>query len=190
MAKRVRSSLGPSSPKYYEDQFYKAKYGMSKGDYEMAQAAKKAKQANEQRYEQGMGIFDEIIQRYQPGGEYGKGAMALYEQGKSQAMAQGMQNLVSSGLSNTTVAAGLPMKYEQEVGTPFRMQLEDRRMDALTQAQIGKTGFIERRQDVYPDANLYAGLQTQASSGGGGGTRTTYNRPTRSLWNQGRPMGT
>ena len=184
----LAASKGMTVEEYYADTSYRNKHGgLSQSEYEMQQAAQQAKQANEQRYSQGMEIFDEIINRYQPGGSYGQGAMAQYETGKSQAMAQGMQNLVSSGLANTTVAAGLPVKYEQEVGTPFRLQLEDMRMNALTQAQLGKSNWIQQRQDVYPDANLYANLQKQASSGGG--TRTIYNRPSQSLWNAGRPMG-
>jgi hypothetical protein len=121
--------------------------------------------ANEKRYREGLALLDKAIDRYQPGGEFGRGAMAQFEQGKTQALAQGMQGLVSSGLSGTTVATGLPLAYEQEVGTPFRLQLEDMRMQNLTQAEMAKTGFIERRTDAYPDPNLMANLQTQASSG-------------------------
>lgn len=146
--------------------------GLAASSYQAA--AEEARKANIERYQQGLGIYDEIIGRYQPGGQYGQGAMALYEQGKQKAMAQAQQSLVSSGLTGTTVAAGLPMKYEQEVGTPFRLQLEERRMGALSEAQLGKAGFIERREDIYPSAELFAGLQSQAATGGGvvsGGSR-------------------
>lgn len=132
-------------------------------------AAKEAKAANEARYQEAMGIYDQIISQYQPGGQFGQGALAQYEIGKTKALSQGMQNLVSSGLSNTTVAGAMPMQYEQEVGTPFRLQLEDMRMRLLSEAQQNKAGLIERRQDVYPDPNLMANLQSQASSYRGGG---------------------
>ena len=118
------------------------------------QAAARANAANEKRYQQGMGIWDQIIKRYEPGGAFGKGALAEYERGKTRAMSSGMQSLVSSGLANTTVAATMDKKYEEEVGSPFRLQLEDMRMDRLTQAQMGQTDFISARQDVGPDPSM------------------------------------
>jgi hypothetical protein len=136
-----------------------------------------ARQANEQRYQQGMGILDQAIQRYQPGGSFGAGAMAQYEQGKTQAMAQGMQSLVNSGLSNTTMAAGMPLAYEQEVGTPFRLQLNDMRMQNLTDAEKNKTDFISAREDPYPDFGMFANLAMQAgqlANDTWSGTTTTY----------------
>ena len=143
-----------------------------------SKAAEQARRANEERYKQGISIFDEIINRYQPGGQYGQGAMGLYEQGKTKALAEAQQSLVNSGLSNTTVAAGLPMAYEQEVGSQFRLQLEDQRMNALTNAQLGKTEFIQNRTDAYPDANLFANLESQASSSASGSGSRTVNYPT------------
>ncbi len=143
-----------------------------------AQASQQARKANEQRYTQGMGLWDEIIQRYQPGGGFGAGAMASYERGKTKAVGAGMQQLVSSGLANTTVAATIGKKYEEEVGTPFKLQLQDVQSQRLTEAQAGKAGFIERRSDVGPDPGLVAGLGQQAGyaqgiqAGGYGGGST------------------
>ncbi len=157
-----------------------------------AAAATKARSANEARYTQGMSLWDEIIQRYQPGGAFGAGALASYERGKTKALGAGMQQLVSSGLANTTVAATMGKKYEEEVGTPFRLQLEDMRMDRLSGAQEGQAGFIERREDVGPSgalamqSGMQAGMvgaygsgqsklvrnQGFPSGGGGGGQRT------------------
>jgi hypothetical protein len=132
-----------------------------------------AKAANEARYQQGMQILDQAIQRYQPGGDFGKGAISQYNIGKTQAMSQGMSSLIGSGLSNTTVAAGMPIKYEQEVGTPFRLQLEDMRMQNLTQAEQAKTSFIQDREDMYPDLNMMAQLAMQAEQAEQGQTHTT-----------------
>ena len=151
-----------------------AKYASTRGGGILSQYEQKyaeAKSANEQRYKQGMDLLDQAIQRYQPGGSFGAGAMAQYEQGKTQAMSSGQQNLISSGLSNTTIGATLPLAYEQEVGTPFRLQLEDLRMKNLTEAERAKTGFIESRQDPYPDIGSMMQYQAEASSGGG----TSYN---------------
>ncbi len=124
-------------------------------------AAAKATAANEERYSQGMGLWDEIIKRYQPGGGYGAGALASYERGKTGAVGAGMQQLVSSGLANTTVAATIGKKYEEEVGTPFKLQLQDVQSQRLSEAQAGKAGFIERRTDAYPDPGLAASLGSQ-----------------------------
>ena len=146
-------------------------------------AAAKATAANEERYSQGMGLWDEIIKRYQPGGGYGAGALASYERGKTGAVGAGMQQLVSSGLANTTVAATIGKKYEEEVGTPFKLQLQDVQSQRLSEAQAGKAGFIERRTDAYPDPGLAASLGSQVGyaqgmqAGGYGGMQDNYTLP-------------
>lgn len=150
--------------------------GGSKAAY--SKAADEARAANEKRYSQGIGMLDETISRYQPGGDFGKGAMAQYERGKTRALSDASQSLVSSGLSNTTVAASIGKKYEEEVGTSFRLQLEDMRMGRLQEAEMAKVGFMERRTDAYPDASLMAqaaeGAASGPSSSGGGGGPTVF----------------
>jgi len=54
-----------------------------------------------------------------------EGFLADLERTKTRDVASGMQNLVSSGLSNTTRAAGVGAKWEEEVGVPARLKLED-----------------------------------------------------------------
>jgi hypothetical protein len=130
-------------------------------------AYQKAYKANEAIKQQGLTILDAAIERYQPGGQFGKGAMAEYEMGKEKSLATGMQSLIGAGLSNTTVAAGMPLAYEQEVGTPFKLQLEDMRMGRLTDAEMKKVGFLERIQNNYPDPGMFAEMQAKGSSGGG-----------------------
>jgi hypothetical protein len=124
-----------------------------------------ANQANEQRYSQGMGIFDQLVGMYQPGGSFGQGMMGQYQQVKEQALASQYQGMVSSGLANTTTAAGMNSAYEQRVGTPFRMQLADLMTEKLSGAMQAKAGFIERREDVPPSPELMANLVTQAEAG-------------------------
>lgn len=128
-----------------------------------------ARTANERRYAQAMAIYDEIIQRYQPGGTFGKGALAQLEKQKVRDVGAETQQMVSSGLYGTTTTAGLPSKWEAQVGAPARLRLEDIMMERLSQAQVGKAGFIERREDVYPDVGAYAGYAAQAGAAGGGG---------------------
>ena len=123
-----------------------------------------ARQANEQRYAQAMSIYDEIIKRYQPGGTFGKAALGQLETQKVRDVGRETQQMISSGLYGTTTTAGLPTKWEAEVGAPSRLRLEDIMMQRLSQAQIGKAGFIERREDVYPDVGAYAGYEERAAA--------------------------
>ena len=126
-----------------------------------------ARAANEKRYAQAMAIYDEIITRYQPGGGFGKAALGQLEERKERDVATETQAQIGSGLFGTTARAGLGTKWEAEVGAPARLKLEDIMMERLSQAQLGKAGFIERREDVYPDVG--AAAQYAAQAGGAGG---------------------
>jgi len=130
----------------------------------IGQEYQSARQANEQRYAQAMAIYDEIIKRYQPGGTFGKAALGQLETQKVRDVGRETQQMISSGLYGTTTTAGLPTKWEAEVGAPSRLRLEDIMMQRLSQAQIGKAGFIERREDVYPDVGAYAGYAGQEAA--------------------------
>ena len=122
-----------------------------------------AKQANERRYAQAMAIYDEIINRYQPGGTFGKAALSQLEAQKTRDVGEATQKQISSGLFGVQTTAGLPQKWEAEVGAPSRLRLEDLMMERLSQAQMQKASFIERREDEYPDLNAIM----QAASAGG-----------------------
>ncbi len=123
-----------------------------------------ARAANERRYAQAMSIYDEIIKRYQPGGTFGKAALGQLETQKVRDVGAETQQMISSGLYGTTTTAGLPQKWESEVGAPSRLRLEDIMMERLSQAQIGKAGFIERREDVYPNVGAMAGFAQQTAA--------------------------
>jgi len=140
-----------------------------------AAASEAAKQANISRYQQGLDIWKSIEAQYLPGGGFGQGALATYERTKERDIARASQSLVSSGLYGTTITAGLGKKYEEEVGQPFKLNLEDIRQQRLSEARGGMAGFIERREDVAPDPGLYANLMQGAAAtprtvttGGGG----------------------
>ena len=128
-----------------------------------------ARAANEKRYAQAMAIYDEIISRYQPGGGFGKAALGQLEERKERDVATEEQAQISSGLFGTTARTGLGTKWEAGVGAPARLKLEDIMMERLSQAQLGKAGFIERREDVYPDVGAAAQYAGQAAGAGGGG---------------------
>ena len=131
---------------------------------------KEALAANEKRYAQAMAIYDEIINRYQPGGGFGKAALGQLEEQKVRDVGEETQAQISGGLFGTSVTAGLGTKWESEVGAPARLRLEDIMMERLSQAQLGKAGFIERREDVYPDVG--AAAQYAAAGGAGAGGQT------------------
>ena len=112
-----------------------------------------ARRANLQRYAQAMAIYDEIIGRTAPGGAFEKAGLAQIETAKTKGVGQETQRMISGGLFGTTIAAGVERGWESEVGAPARLRLEDILERRRTTAQMGKAGFIERREDEYPDIN-------------------------------------
>lgn len=89
-------------------------------------------------------LLDKIIARYKPGGEFGKAELALLERAKTKSLATTAQGLVSAGLAGTTAGVGAGRKWEEEIGMPSKLRLEDIRTERLTQAMGAKAGYIER----------------------------------------------
>jgi hypothetical protein len=108
------------------------------------------------------GIFDDIVGTYAPGGSYLKGAEAMIDRQKQKYVGSATQNLISSGLFGSTMTAGLPGKFEEEIGMPSRLKLEDMRTQAYTGALGQKASFIERIEEQVPDYGLMANLTAQA----------------------------
>lgn len=149
-------------------------------------AAEQAKAATAKREAEVTSIYDEIIARYGPAGTYGRAAEALLERAGEKAVGLGTQQLISSGLYGTQMGGGLRTAWESEVGAPARLQIEDIKMERLSQAQLGKAGFVERIEDAYPDYGSlmqYAAQAANVPSGGGGGVggestqRRTFTQP-------------
>lgn len=128
---------------------------------QLRQQEQAAKEANLKRYSEAMQIYDEIISRYRTGGEFGKAALGQLGKQKIRDVGAETQQLISSGLYGTTTMAGTGRRWEESVGAPARLKLEDIQMQRLSEAQIGKAGFIERREDVGPDYGQAAGLASQ-----------------------------
>ena len=124
-----------------------------------------ANAANEQRFQQGLDIFDRIIAQNQPGGTLEKATEATLGRAKTQSVAQGTQALVSSGLASTTQAAGLGKKFEEEIGVPARLQAADIAGQRLSGALRDKAGFVERREDIGPSFSDIAGLAKSIGAG-------------------------
>lgn len=119
--------------------------------------------ANEQRYAEALELYDQIISQYEPGGGFGAGYEAQLERTKTKTIAGQEQKLVSSGLYGTSITAGLGQKFEEEVGQPARLKLEDIRMGRYAEAVGQKAGLIERREDVGPDYSLIAQLSSKVA---------------------------
>lgn len=114
-------------------------------------------------------LLDEAIARYQPGGEFGKPELALLKREKIKTLAKQKAGLIGRGMAKTTVGAGLGKKWEEEIGMPAKLKLEDIRTQRLLQALQAKAGFMERAQA----ANLAAAqseaqmrIQQQATEAG------------------------
>jgi hypothetical protein len=127
------------------------------------QQADEARAANEKRYTESMGIYDQIISQYAPGGEYMKGAEAGLERQKTRDVATQVSQSISSGLFGTTVPATAGKRWEEDVGQPQRLKLEDVRTQAYAGALGQKAEAIERREDAYPDYSSISNMMTQAA---------------------------
>ena len=146
--------------------------------FQQAQVAANA--ANESRYQKGLEIFDKIISQFQEGGAFSQATEAALATGEKRSVAQGMQSLVSSGLSGTTQAATLGRQFQEEVGTPARLAAESERVRSFTSALGQKAGFIERREDVGPSFSDIAGLAQSVGRGqAAGSTQPTVRRDVR-----------
>ena len=132
-----------------------------------------ANAANEKRYEEALTLYSDIVEQYKPGGAFGAGFEAQLGRQKTKTVAGQTQQLVSSGLFGTSVTAGLGQKFEEEVGQPARLKLEDIRMGRYAEAIRSKAGLIERRDDVGPDYGMIANLSAQAANRPSG----NYQRP-------------
>ena len=142
-----------------------------------------ARLANEQRYQEAMELYGQIIEQYEPGGAFGAGYEAQLERTKTRDVAASQQALISGGLFGTSVTAGLPKKWEEEVGQPARLKLEDVRMGRYTEAVGAKAGLIERREDVGPDYATIAQLSMAAAN-----RPAMVTRPTQPRWSPAQSM--
>ena len=152
------------------------------GVFQAAQT--RANQANLARYKEGIGLYDQMITNWGKGGGFVKGAEATLERTKKKDMASGMQSLVSSGLVNTTMSAGLGKKWEEEVGAPARLNIADVAGQRLMQAQREKAGFIERRTDSGPDPSMVSSLMQ--GMGRSSGSQSSGELPGFGWFNKGK----
>lgn len=131
---------------------------------------------------------------YAPGGGFGKGVEAGLERGRVKAMASGMQGLVSAGLAGTTMAGTLGKKYEEEVGAPTRLGVEERRAQAISGIEMAQAGMgfqagqagAQRSLQMYL-ADLQTSLQAQRRPAVSTAAPVPQARQFPSLYDQIRP---
>ena len=71
-----------------------------------------AKTANLKRYQQAMGMHDEIIEQYKPGGGFGAGFESQLESRKIKDVGTSMQQQISSGLYGVQSTGGIGRRWE------------------------------------------------------------------------------
>lgn len=147
-----------------------------------------ANKANLARLQEAKGLYDRIIGQYEPGGGFGQGVEARLERLKTQTMASGMQNLVASGLANTTMAANIGTAFAEDVAAPAMLQLEDLRTQRLSAALEGKANLLSMVEDIGPSSDLIAQLSMQSGYGSGGGIQLSP-RAAAGLDVFGQPLG-
>jgi hypothetical protein len=120
--------------------------------------------ANKAREEEIRGYYDELLGRYELGGEFGRGYLAELEQQKQRDIASGTQALISSGLYGSVGTAGLGAGWEKAVGSTARLKLEDLLTERYADVLREKAGFVERIEDVSPSYETMAGLSAGAAN--------------------------
>lgn len=152
---------------------------------QLTASTESAKAANLKRYDQAMAIYDSVIQNYSPGGAFERASLADLANVKQQTTSGELQQNISSGLFGTTGTQAIGRQFEKDVGAPARLKLEDIQMQRLSEAQLGKASFIERREDVGPDIGMLASLMSQAQ----GPTGPGFTEPKTFTRTYGRTFG-
>ena len=112
-------------------------------------------------------VLDKLIKQYEQGSGYGAGEKALLKRTKTKAMAGVGQQLASAGLSGTSAGAGASQRWEEEIGMPTELRLEDIRTERLMSALLAKAGYqreeeSEQRMFEFRSAEALKERQFQA----------------------------
>jgi len=124
--------------------------------------------AKEQAEKQIKQPFTEAMAMYEPGGSYGAGVEAALDRTRTKYMASGQQSLVSAGLANTTMGAGLSGKFAEEVAAPTLANVESERARIIANLKVALAQAMQGQQTQQGQLGLgYAqlGAQTQAQQG-------------------------
>ena len=118
--------------------------------------------ANLLRYDQIMGIYDDLIARNVSGGAFQKAGEARISKAAKKGVGQELSRLVGSGLASTTEFGAAGRRWEADVSAPARLDLQSIMEEKETALRLGKAGAIERREDVGPDLGLLTSLLSRA----------------------------
>jgi len=88
--------------------------------------------------------INQIVKQFQPGGSFQKAGLKMYEQQKQRDVEDIMQAYETGGLSDVVTTGGAEAAYEEMVGAPFKMGLEQQRLNALLQSAQAKGGYLTR----------------------------------------------
>ena len=114
-----------------------------------------------------LALFEEAMKRYQPGGQFGKRELALLGRAKKKSLARGYQSAVSAGLGGTSVPEAMGAKFQEEIGEPTRLGLEDVRTQRLNELMMAKAGYLG-------GVGRGGTTTTTATTAGGGGGSGGY----------------
>jgi len=99
--------------------------------------------------------------QYEPGGGFGTGVEAAIARGRKKAVSVGAQELVGAGLAGTTMMGGLGKRYEEEVGMPARMSIEEERVRAMAGIEMQEAGMGFQAGQAGLQRGFQAGQATQ-----------------------------
>ena len=132
---------------------------------DLQRAQSEAKAANESRYQDILSGYDQrkgdVLGLVEGMGDTAKAG--LYDRYRS-AEATGQQDMVSRGLTGTTVKPamerGYRRDYEQGLGS-INESLRSQQANLTGNLDMDRLQFMERRTDAYPDTGLYSQILSQ-----------------------------
>lgn len=122
-----------------------------------------AKQANEQRYNDILGLYDQQMSNV---ANYGQQTTQDIHNDYATLGGQAQQQMINSGLYGSTVAPTMQMGVQRQKSAALGRHRDNQ---ALVKNQItgARANFMERRVDTYPDLQLYASTMQNLGRYGG-----------------------
>ena len=162
----------------------KAEANMAQLKAEYEKAFNEAKQANEQRYSQILGGYESLYNDTMTGLEgMGDAARKDVNSGYNKAFSQSMQGLVNSGMANSTILPSVSLnnaRQRTDALNSLNETLRREKLGYMNNITNNKLQFMERREDTYPDLNLFTSLMNNYGNylGNIGYAPTTQNSKT------------
>ncbi len=168
---------GPNGQQMSPENYAKMQGGSSSSSFSSSgtvaaggDAFQQAKAANEARYAEGKQLYDE---RYGRNMGYLEGAgnteKQAIERRAADAKSASQQRLSSLGLSGTTIGQTLDAGVDQDAGRQYaalQERLNQQRLSADAGMSKDKIDFIERRNDIYPEAGYSSSSSSSSSANG------------------------